>query len=53
MFALAVNGGDYIGSQFTKFCAENGIKRELTIPYNPASNSMAVKCNRKHYVKGL
>ena len=52
-YLMTDNGGRYVGNQFTYFCAENGIKRELTTPYNPASNSMAVKCNRKHYVKGL
>jgi hypothetical protein len=30
-----VNGGDYTSKEFIKFCAGEGIKRDLTIPYNP------------------
>ena len=52
MFALLVNGGEYIGSQFTNFWVENGIKREFTAPYNSTSNGMA-NDTIGHYVKGF
>jgi transposase InsO family protein len=29
------NGGEYTSKEFDVFCREAGIKRELTIPYNP------------------
>jgi transposase InsO family protein len=29
------NGGEYTSKEFTYFCAGEGIRRELTIPYNP------------------
>ena len=41
-YLMTNNGEEYIGTQFTNFCAKNGIKRELTTDYNPTSNSMAV-----------
>ena len=29
------NGGEYTSTEFNDLCKEAGIKRELTIPYNP------------------
>ena len=29
------NGGEYTSTEFNGFCKEAGIKRELTVPYNP------------------
>jgi transposase InsO family protein len=29
------NGGDYSSRQFVDFCAQHGIRRDMTIPYNP------------------
>ena len=29
------NGGEYIFGEFNDFCRKAGIKRELTVPYNP------------------
>ena len=29
------NGGEYTSNEFEAFCKEEGIKRELTTPYNP------------------
>jgi transposase InsO family protein len=29
------NGGEYTSKEFINFCIEAGIKRELTVPYNP------------------
>jgi transposase InsO family protein len=31
------NGGEYTSKEFMDFCAGEGIRRELTIPYNPQS----------------
>ena len=32
------NGGEFTSNEFNDFCKEAGIKRELTIPYNPQQN---------------
>jgi transposase InsO family protein len=40
------NGGEYIGKAFKEFCAKAGIKKELTIPYNPQQNRVAEWKNR-------
>jgi transposase InsO family protein len=29
------NGGEYTSKEFECFCKEAGIKREMTLPYNP------------------
>ena len=29
------NGGEYTSGEFDDFCQKVGIKRELTVPYNP------------------
>ena len=40
------NGGEYIDKDFTSFCAEEGIKREWTAPYNPEQNGVAERKNK-------
>ena len=35
------NGGEFTSSEFNEYCKEVGIKRELTIPYNPQQNGVA------------
>ena len=35
------NGGEYTSKEFEAFCKEEGIKRELTTPYNPQENGVA------------
>ena len=35
------NGGEYKSKEFNKFCRENGIKRELTVPKTPEQNGVA------------
>jgi transposase InsO family protein len=37
------NGGEYTSNDFSDFCKEAGIKRELTVPYNPQQNGVAWK----------
>ena len=41
------NGGEYTSTKFNDFWKEKGIKRELTIPYNPQQNGVAERKNRK------
>jgi hypothetical protein len=40
------NGGEYSLRQFVDFCAQHGIKREMTVPYNPQQNGAAERKNR-------
>ena len=40
------NGGEYTSKEFTAFCAQEGITRELTVPYNPQQNGVAERKNR-------
>jgi hypothetical protein len=40
------NGGEYSSRQFVDFCAQKGIRREMTVPYNPQQNGVAERKNR-------
>ena len=40
------NGGEYESKEFNDFCREAGIKKELTVPYNPQQNGVAERKNR-------
>ena len=40
------NGGEFTSIEFNDFCKEAGIKRELTIPYNPQQNGLEERKNR-------
>ena len=35
------NGGEYTSNEFRDFCAREGIRRELTVPYTPKQNGVA------------
>jgi len=39
------NGGEYLGP-FDKYCAEQGIKHEKTVPKTPQENGIAERMNR-------
>ena len=39
------NGGEYISGEFNDFCRKTGIKRELTVPYNPQQNGVVERKN--------
>jgi hypothetical protein len=39
------NGGEYTRKDFKEFCAKAGIKKELTVPYNPQQNGIAKQKN--------
>jgi hypothetical protein len=40
------NGGEYTSKEFVNFCKDVGIKKELTIPYNPQQNGVAKQNNK-------
>jgi hypothetical protein len=40
------NGGEYSSRQFVDFCAQHGIRRQMTIPYNPQQNGVVERKNR-------
>jgi hypothetical protein len=40
------NGGEYSSRQFVDFCAQHGIRRQMTVPYNPQQNGVAQRKNR-------
>jgi transposase InsO family protein len=40
------NGGECTSKEFLDFCAATGIKKELTIPYNPQQNGVVERKNR-------
>ena len=39
------NGGEYTSGEFDDFYRKAGIKRELTVPYNPLQNGVAERKN--------
>jgi transposase InsO family protein len=40
------NGGEFESLQFEDFCKSTGIKRQLTVPYNPQQNGVDERKNR-------
>eukprot|EP00253_Pinus_taeda_P020612 PITA_20612 len=40
------NGGEYTLGEFVDYCAEAGIRREFTVPYNPQQNRVVERKNR-------
>jgi transposase InsO family protein len=40
------NGGEFESLQFEDFCKKAGIKRQLTMPYNPHQNGVAERKNK-------
>nr|GFA39211.1 zinc finger, CCHC-type [Tanacetum cinerariifolium] len=39
-------GGEFTSNEFTKYCKENGIARQLTAPYSPQQNRVVERRNR-------
>ena len=54
---ISYNGGEFTftSSEFNEYCKEVGIKRDLTILYNPQQNGVAERKNRyiMEYVKAM
>ena len=40
------NGGEYTSKEFDGYCRQEGIKRQLTVPYTPKQNGVAERKNR-------
>ena len=40
------NGGEYTSCAFDEYCRQEGIKRQLTIPYTPQQNGVDERKNR-------
>ena len=40
------NGGEYTSKEFMDFCIGEGVRRELTIPYNPQQNGVVERKKR-------
>jgi transposase InsO family protein len=41
-----VGGGEFTTTQFTEYCAELGIRREVTTPYSPQQNGVVERRNQ-------
>ncbi|GJX41732.1 retrovirus-related pol polyprotein from transposon TNT 1-94 [Tanacetum coccineum] len=39
-------GGEYNSTEFKEFCENNGIRKQLTVPYTPHQNGVAKRKNR-------
>ncbi|GJZ61489.1 zinc finger, CCHC-type containing protein [Tanacetum coccineum] len=39
-------GGEFTSNEFTQYCKENGIARQLTAPYSPQQNGVVERRNR-------
>jgi transposase InsO family protein len=39
------NGGEYTSNEFNEFFVREGIKREVTVPYNPQQNGVVERKN--------
>ncbi|GKA48250.1 zinc finger, CCHC-type containing protein [Tanacetum coccineum] len=42
-------GGEFTSNEFTKYCKENGIARQLTAPYSPQQNGVVERRNRTYF----
>jgi transposase InsO family protein len=40
------NGGEYTSNDFDDYCVREGIRREMTVAYNPQQNGVAERKNR-------
>ena len=39
-------GGEFTSDEFSKYCLEHGIKRQLTAPYSPQQNGLVESKNK-------
>ena len=40
------NEGEFTSNEFRDFCSQEGIQRQLTVPYNPQQNEVAEQKNK-------
>jgi len=40
------NGGEYCSKEFDRYCSENGIRREKTVPGTPQENGVSERMNK-------
>ena len=40
------NGGEYTSKEFDGYCRQEGIRRQLTVPYTPKQNGVAERKNK-------
>lgn len=38
--------GEYISKEFNEFCAQEGVKRQMTVPYTPQQNGATERKNK-------
>nr|GFD01754.1 zinc finger, CCHC-type [Tanacetum cinerariifolium] len=46
-------GGEFTSNEFTKYCKENGIARQLTAPHSPQQNGVVERRNRTVLSRGV
>jgi len=39
-------GGEFLAKDFEQYCAELGLRRELTVPYSIQQNGVVERCNQ-------
>ena len=44
--ARSDGGGEFTSREFNRFCEEEGINRQVTLPYSPQQNGAAERMNR-------
>ena len=42
------NGGEYTSKEFDEYCRQEGIQRQLTVPYTPEHNGVVERNNRSN-----
>ena len=43
---IPYNRGEYTSKEFDEYCRQEGIRRQLTVPYTPEQNGVAERKNR-------
>jgi transposase InsO family protein len=40
------NGGEFTAAEFVSYCADEGVQRHYSAPYNPLQNGVVERCNQ-------